>query len=287
MKRQEGASRKPEEDPPPGAPKNRPSEERRCEHHECDKGHERNNVAERDPLLISDADSLLKCPVHLHLQELRCRIGMEFMVSNDAEVVGKKLAANATPCFVSGVVLVLLASFSGQHGLKEAVADLYKHAIYIHPFLICSVAVIVCVSLCTQGADANDDWDKWFWLPTLKFFSHLFSVGLGACLPLAFVAPKYFFGSTCHTATAMLASWVVLLTFAALSTAGSVAIERRQKDKSDPRNRAGRKQIQIFGFLALVSIYLCFQTASWTGSTSEIIHSTQVAVGNLVCPERL
>lgn len=206
-------------------------------------------------------------------------------MSEDSQLVFHKLLVNAIPGFVAGTLLVLLGLITRQPGVQEAVSDLYKHAFYIHPFLLSTVGTLVCGSLLMQGADANKDLDRLLTVPTLKFFSHLFSVGLGASVPLAFVVWGYFDASACHGTVAVFASWFVLFIYAALSTAGLLAIEARgaEDGKSKLKHTAGPWALRGFAVLTLFAIGSAVVTVQKPGSTQELIRSGQEATANFVC----
>lgn len=197
-----------------------------------------------------------------------------------------RLIHRAMPGLVVGVLLVLLVLFApSATGVKQAAYDLYKHAVFIHPFLLALAAFVVSSSVVIQGADIAERLETYFLVPLLEFMAHLFAAGVGALVPLHFVVESA--TPICGNTGKLVGTWLALLVLATAVIATQLVVEQRTQERKQRTmglaERASNNQLLLFLLYAVLALSAMLYTARLSDGTVELISSAQSQVSRLAC----
>lgn len=204
---------------------------------------------------------------------------------SDFKELRSRMLHMAVPGLVIGATVSIAALF--WPGTKQAANDLYKHSIYIHPFLIALGGLAITGSFALQNATVWNRVHEWFLSPVLTFVSHLFGVAVGAFFPLHLVLKGSF---RCESIVTFVATWLVLLGFSVASIATQILLEKNKKARDDrvmeSRGRAGEasvNQATLFFVLAVFCAGFALYAATSRSSTESLIGGAQTGVGAWAC----
>jgi hypothetical protein len=196
-----------------------------------------------------------------------------------------RLAHMVTPGLVVGTLLAVFAPHFD--GVKEAAKDLYKHAVYIHPFLIALAGFFVTACFALQNATVSRRLEPFLLAPILAFMSHLFAAGSGAYIPLYFAVNGI---PQCEGVAAIASTLIALLALAVASAATLILLERRMEARSvrvmGANGRPGdasENQAALFLVLAIVCAVFVAITATLDNPTEKLIKAAQMEVSSRIC----
>lgn len=197
-----------------------------------------------------------------------------------------RMSSVAFSGFVVSALVATLAAATQKPGIVQAASDLYKHAAYVHPFLISVFFGLVTLTVVLQGADFLDGLDTKIIVPTLEFFVHLFAIGVGAVIPVGLYVGK--FTGFCENTIALGLVVVALSVFASLACLGLHIVELRASERENPLSTNGSAKLPkyvlwFYAVLFLVSVWGGVSTADERSPTEGLMSGLQTGMAQVVC----
>ncbi len=195
--------------------------------------------------------------------------------NQNIRMVFKRLLKNASPGLLVGAILLACVVTSTAPGVNASAHDIFSHTVHVHPFLMSSVLVVTAIAVLFHGADVLEFVDTSFLLPLLNFFSHLFSLGLGAFIPLALCNTTAFWSTAFGIAFNILVWTIVLLVMALIATTATLIVEGRIEVSRNPKaGKASRiassRLLKGYVILMILSTVAMAKSVSTPGTTESI-----------------
>lgn len=209
--------------------------------------------------------------------------------------VANSVFKRAFPGVIVGLFFGLVSMVPFAPGVKISAQDLLNHATHLHPFILTLAGAIISLAVLVQGGDIGEDLENWFITPTLEFTSHLFSIGLGALLPLGVILEGPWGSATCAKYLGIFVTLITLAIMAMVATAGLSIVEHRviarrsavesssSKSKVSDTAVASKWELRFTLIFFVGCTVASFWTASFPESTAELLHGGYSRLANK-CP---
>jgi len=199
--------------------------------------------------------------------------------------VSKSVLKRAFPGSIVGLFLGLASFIPEAPGVKNSAQDLLAHATHLHPFILTFAGAIISLAVLIQGGDFGEDLENWLITPTLEFSSHLFSICLGALLPLGVMLDGPWGGSICAKSLGVSVTMVGLAIMAMVATAGLSIVDHRvdaRKPTGKPKSKktkvpdtavASKWELRLTFLFFVGCLGTSVWTASFSNSTADMLHA--------------